>query len=312
MVFDVQLLGDLVIRLGLFYAFILFGYLFTRVEWAKTQLSRAVTSVLINLMMPLLIIATLLTADSTVLNSAIGVVIYALFIHLLGFSLMFSRLHNSSAERKKQGSYLLTATFNNALFLPLPIALMFIGEAAVPLIALYSLTQMILLATLGTFIGSAYGENSGNRMAVLKKALTFPPLIAVAIALLLLVSRISVPTVIVPVLNANSVLTTYLALFAVGLSLGTQSMKSRSRHVYEAIAVRQLIVPLTVGILLLLTGLPKLLNSVIILQALTPAAVFTVVYSTALSLDSESAASIVTLGTFLFLPIVFLIPFLFG
>lgn len=307
-----QLLGDLVIRLGLFYAFIMFGYILTRVERVKTQLNRAVTFVLINLMMPLLIITTLLTADSTVLSGAISIVFYALFIHLLGFGLMFVRLHNSGEERKTQGSYLLTATFNNALFLPLPIALMFIGDVAVPIIAVYSLTQMILLATLGTFIGSTYGENSGSRTAVLKKAFTFPPLIAVAIALILLISKISVPAVIVPVIDANTVLTTYLALFAVGLSLGTHSIISGSRYIYETIAVRQLIVPITVGILLFLTGLPNLLNNVIILQALTPAAVFTVVYSTALSLDSERAASVVTLGTFLFLPVVFLIPFLFG
>lgn len=307
-----QLSGDFVIQLGLFYTFILFGYIFARVEWVKTKLNRAVTSLLINLMMPLLIIATLLTADPTVLSGAIYIVFYALFIHLLGFSIMFIRLHNSESERKKQGAYLLTATFNNALLLPLPIALMFIGEVAIPVIAVYSITQMVLLATVGTFIGSAYGENGGNRTAVLKKALAFPPLIAVVIALILLVSRVSIPIVIAPILDANTLLTTYLALFAVGLSLGTRSMASGSRYTYEAIGVRQLIVPLVVGFLLVLTGLPSLLNNVIILEALAPAAVFTVVYSTALSLDSESAASVVTLGTLLFLPIVFLLPFIFG
>ena len=113
-------------------------------------------------------------------------------------------------------------------------------------------------------------------------------------------------------MDGNTLVTTYLALFAVGLSLGSQEVIKRSKHVYETIAIRQFIVPLTVGVLLLFAGLSHLVSSVILLQAMMPAAVFTVIYSSALELDSESAATIVTLGTLLLLPVIPFMPLLFG
>jgi len=312
MVFRLQVIDDFAVRLVLFYGFIAFGYIVTKIGPIKVKLNKAITFLLINFMMPLLIIDTLLNANPTSLFEVLGVLLFTIFIHMFGFSLMFIRLWNTSLQKKEQGAYLLTVTFNNAIFLPLPIALMFIGEVAVPVIALYSISQMIMLATLGTFMGSAYSENQDDRKAMLKKALTFPPLIAVVIAGFLLISGISVPAIIEPILDANTLVTTYLALFAVGLSLGAQDIIKRSRQVYETIAIRQFIVPFVVGVLLLFAGLSQLVSSVILLQSLMPAAVFTVIYSSALGLDSETAATIVTLGTIVLLPIVPFMPLLLG
>lgn len=307
-----QILGDLVFRLGLFYAFIAFGYLVTKIDEIKIRLNKVVTFALINFMMPLLIIDTLLTANPTSLYEVIGILLFTIFIHVFGFLLMLLRLRNSPLLKKEQGAYLLTVTFNNGIFLPLPIALIFIGEVAVPVIALYSISQMIMLATLGTLMGSAYSENQDDKGAMLKKALTFPPLIAVVIAMILLLSGLTIHPIIEPFLDGNSLVTTYLALFAVGLSLGAQDGIKRSNHVYETIAIRQFIVPFVVGILLLFAGLSSLVNDVLLLQAMMPAAVFTVVYSTALGLDAESAATIVTLGTLVLLPIVPFLPLILG
>ncbi|MFW9918121.1 MAG: AEC family transporter [Candidatus Thorarchaeota archaeon] len=312
MVVILQILGDLVIRLGFFYAFIALGFLVTRIGSIKAKLNKVVTFALINFMMPLLIIDTLLTANPTSILEVLGILLFTVFIHLFGFTLMYIRLRKTDIQKKEKGAYLLTVTFNNGIFLPLPIALMFIGEIAVPVIAIYSISQMIMLATLGTFMGSAYSENQDDRKAMLKKALTFPPLIAVVIALILLLSGVAIPSFIEPILDGNSFVTTYLALFAVGLSLGAQDIIKKSRYVYETIAIRQFVVPITVGLLLIFAGLTQLVSSVILLQAMMPAAVFTVIYSSALELDSESAATIVTLGTLVLLPIVPFMPLLFG
>ncbi len=310
--FGLQVLGDLVIRLGFFYAFISFGYLTTRIRKIGGPLNKGITSLLINIMMPLLIIETLLTANPTSTFDIFGIILFTFFIHFLGLVIMYTRLRNATLAKKEQGAYLLTATFNNALFLPLPIGLILLGEVAVPVIAIYSISQMILLATLGTFLGSSYSEEEDDRNAMLRKALTFPPLLSVVIVGVLFFAGIGIPPALDSFFDANALITTYLALFAVGLSLGAQDVIKKSKYVIETIATRQLIVPVVVGLLLLLTDLSPLVQDVILLQAMMPAAVFTVVYATALGLDSESVATIVTTGTLVLLFAVPIMPLLFG
>ena len=305
------MIGDLVIRMVLFYSFIAFGFLVTRIQRIKNPLNKWITFILINIMMPLIIIDTLLTAAPSSLYELVGIIGFALLIQILGFSLMFVRLRGKEIEKSEKGSHLLTVTFNNAIFLPIPLTLMFIGEIGIPVIAIYSITQMMLLATLGTFMGSAYSTNSDDTRAVVKKVLTFPPLIAAAIGLILLLLGLSIPTEVDPILEGNTFVTTYLALFAVGLSLGLKSTIKRSRFSFETIAVRQFIVPLVVGILLIVAGLSVVTRNVILLQALMPPGVFTVIYASAMELDAETAATNVTLGTILLLPVVLLMPFLF-
>lgn len=302
---------DLAIRLALFYGFISFGFLVSRVQRIKSVLNRWITSLLINIMMPLIIIDTLLTAAPSSLYELLGIIGFTLFIHLLGFSLMFLRLMNKEIEKSEKGSQLLTVTFNNALFLPLPLSLIFIGEVGVPIIAIYSITQMMLLATLGTFVASVYSKNGNDLHATIKKVVTFPPLIAAVIGLLLLVMGLSFPSELEPILSGNSIVTTYLALFAVGLSLGLGSKIKWSKFSYETITVRQLIVPSIVGLLLLIAGLSAVTRNIILLQALMPPGVFTVIYASAMDLDAETAATNVTLGTIVLLPVVLIMPFLF-
>jgi predicted permease len=48
---------------------------------------------------------------------------------------------------------------------------------------------------------------------------------------------------------------------------------------------------------------------VLFIEALMPSAVIMVVYATDFGLDSESAATVVTLGTVILLPVVLFIPF---
>ncbi|MHA1906212.1 MAG: AEC family transporter [Candidatus Thorarchaeota archaeon] len=302
---------DLAIRLALFYGFIALGFLVSRADQIKNQLNKLITFLLINIMMPLIIIDTILTAAPSSLFELLGIIGFTLFIHLLGFSLLFIRLRGKAVEQSEKGSHLLTVTFNNALFLPIPLTLMFIGEIGIPIIAIYSITQMMLLATLGTLMASAYSTNGNDIQSTLKKVLTFPPLIAAVIGILLLFSGLTVPVEIEPILDGNSFVTTYLALFAVGLALGLGAKIKRSRLSYETITVRQFIVPIVVGILLLLTGFSAVTRNIILLQALMPPGVFTVIYASAMELDAETAATNVTLGTILLLPVVLLMPFLF-
>jgi predicted permease len=311
-VYTVQVIDELVIRIGLFYVFILLGYLTARVVTWKKRLNTTASNLLLYILLPILIIGTLLSAPPESLLELPSIAVFVVFIHLTGFGLMWVRLHRSEFSPELKGSVLLTVTFNNGIFLPVPLVLMFIGDVGIPIIAMYSIIQMLILGTLGTAIGSGYSSAKSDTRGMVKKVVTFPPLITVIIGVVLLVLGASVPVELDPLVTVSGIITTYLSLFVVGLGLGVGQSINRSRLVLEAIGVRQLVVPVATGLLLLMSGLSVVTRNVILLQAMMPPAVITAIFAAGFKLDSESASSIVTLGTILLLPVVPLMFLLFG
>ncbi|MHA1576311.1 MAG: AEC family transporter [Candidatus Thorarchaeota archaeon] len=307
-----QTLIDLSIKLGLFYVFIALGFLVARYYNKQKQLNKYVTFVLINILLPILIIDTVMTAPSDILIELPMIVAFTILMHVLGFGLMYLRLQKSGIEKKTKGSMLLTTTFPNGIFLPVPLILLFIGESGIAVVAIFSVTQMILLAIVGTMIGSAYSDDEIGHKSMLRKVLLFPPFLAVVLGLILSVIGFSVPIELDLAISYNGVAATYLALFVVGLGLGTKVVYDKLRLAIESISIRQLIVPVVVGVLLLFAGLSDITSRVILLEAMMPAAVITAIFAGSFKLDSETASTIVTIGTLCLLPIVPFMPFLFG
>lgn len=251
-----------------------------------------------------------LTADA--LENALMVLLLSVLVHIIGLVVMVVRLRNSEMTRSGKGAVLLCATFNNAMFLPVPLVLMFLGDAGIPTVGLFSITQMILLSTAGALIASSYGGADVDFRVVLRKVLLFPPFIAAILGIFLALSGVVVYPIIVTGLDYTGIAASYFALFSVGLGLGARFTISDFRDAVEPVIARQVIVPLIMFLLLIPLELPDITTNVLIIQALMPSAVFTVAYSTTFDLDAHVAATIVTLGTLLFLPVVPLLPLIIG
>jgi predicted permease len=252
----------------------------------------------------------MLTASPEAITELPLIVTIALAVHLLGPALMYIYLRTRDYDRSIKGVFYICVTFNNALFIPLPLVLMFIGSSGLPIVVIFSLTQMTLLATLGTFMGAVFGGENGGYRKITKDALTFPPFIAAIIAVVLFTIHVQLPEYIESTLSLVGPMTTYLALIAVGLGIGVRFSLVEIRAALEVIGIRQFLVPLIIIPLVILSGLSHLPASIIILEALMPPAVLTVVYAKSFKLDSEKAATIVTVGTLLLLPIIPFIPIL--
>jgi predicted permease len=305
-----QTIGDFISSLGLFYVTILLGYL---VAWRFTRgqdMSKVLTKLIINILLPILILETLLKSAPQTLNELPSVIILTLICHLLGFAILYVRLWKAEATKTRQGALLLTVTFNNAVFLPLPLVMILVGEAGVPIIAFWSITQMILMATFGTFLGSVYSDNDVGYTTMVRKTLLFPPFLVAMPSTILLLMGYTLPSELVTVLSFNGPLTTYLALFVVGLEIGSRFSLSEVRSAIEVFSIRQVVVPLVILILLLGFGLSTTANKVVFIEAMMPPAVINVVFASSFELDSETAATVVTAGTLLLLPIIPLLPLL--
>ena len=299
-------------QFGLFYGFILIGYLLARLSGKGKEANHYLNLVLVNILIPILFIYTLLTASPDAITDLPLIIGISVLVHLLGPVLMYLHLKRRDYDNSTKGVFYICVTFNNALFIPLPLVLMFAGSVGLPIVIIFSLTQMTLLATLGSFMGAVFGGDNGGYSKITKDALTFPPFIAAIIAVILFLAHIQIPGDIAYVLSFSGPITTYLALIAVGLGIGVRFSLVEIRAALEVVGIRQILIPILVIPVILLSGLAQLPASILILESLMPPAVLTVVYAKSFNLDSEKAATIVTVGTLLLLPIVFFIPFLFS
>jgi predicted permease len=305
-----QSILELVLSLSGFYIFIALGYLTTRITSKAKTINKKITLLLLYLLLPLLIINTFLTFSIELLNELGTIFILSVLVHIIGLVIIFLRFRILDLQQETKGALLLCTTFNNALFLPVPLVLIFIGDAGIPVVALYSITQMILSVTLGVTIGAYYGGSHSEWKNSIRKVLLFPPFIAALIGIFLLVIGFTFPPEVSSGISYVSNVTTYLALFVVGLSIGTAPSFMHILRPLEVILTRQFLVPTIIFFLLLFSGLSVISRNVLLIQALMPSAVIMVVYATEFGLDSESAATVVTLGTLILLPIVPFIPFL--
>lgn len=307
-----QIAEDLLFRFALFYLLILVGYLLSRVSGKVFTFGKLLNSLLINLLLPLLVLYTLLNTSGQVLAELFAIIGIAVLAHVLGGAIMLVRLRKSKLERRAQGALILCAAYINSIFLPIPLVLILIGPEGIPIVALFSVVQVTLLAFLGPIVGSAYGGRKSDWRSAAKKVLLFPPLLAVFLALGLIGFGVVLPTVLTSGLFLSGTLTTYLALLEVGISVGHRFSLVDARTAIDAILVRQLVVPAIVITLLLFMGLSEVTTKVLILEAMMPSAVTTVVYAAGLNLDSELTATVVTVGTLLLLPAIPILWFIVG
>lgn len=310
MVLALQSIVDTTIQFGLFYGFILIGYLLAKLSGKGKKANHYLNLVLINILIPILFIYTLLTASPDAMTEIPLVISIAVLVHLLGPALMYIHLKRRDYDNSTKGVFYICVTFNNALFIPLPLVLLFIGSVGLPIVIIFSLTQMILLATLGSFMGAVFGGENGGYRKVTKDALTFPPFVATIIAVILFIANFQLPDNIAYYLSFTGPVTTYLALIAVGLGIGIRFSLVEIRAALEVVGIRQFLIPIIVIPIIIFSGLSHLPASILILEALMPPAVLTVIYAKSFNLDSEKASTIVTVGTLFLLPIIPFIPFL--
>ncbi|MFW9793271.1 MAG: AEC family transporter [Candidatus Thorarchaeota archaeon] len=308
----IQTIDVLVTQIFLFYGFIVVGYLIARLSGKGQTVNGYLNSLLINVLVPILVIYALLTSTPTSLIEIPIFLVITVVIHLLGPVLIYLRLRSAEIKDQKKGSLFICSTFNNALFVPLPLALMFIGPTSISFVIIFSLTQMILFVTFGSVMGATFSGKEAGWKKIARDAVTFPPFLAALLTLVLLGLNVSLPTDLVTILSYNSPLTTYLALVSVGLGVGVRFSLADLRTALNVIAIRQLIIPLIMIPIILLSTLSSVPIQVLILESLMPSAILTVVYASGFNLDVEIASTTVTVGTLLLLPLIPILPFVLG
>ncbi len=291
-------------RIAAIFLMIGAGWLARRRDWIRPETIQDLSRLLISLFYPALILTTLtrnFTVDRLLANWPLPVGAFAVMVTGFGIGRICSRYFVTTGSRKAR-TFLFQCTMNNYGFVPLPLALVFWGETAAAALIFSTLGPEIVVWTFGVYAltGRRLDRSSLRHLAN-------PPLFAVAASLVLIGVREWVPGVNTglghPVIQEAVAAITASATLLGGATIPVAMLIAGSRmaglhpaHLFRPAelavsAVRLVLVPGIAAAVLFLLPLDVQTRRILLLVAVMPCAVSSVLMSERYGADSEFAAS---------------------
>ncbi len=216
------------------------------------------------------------------------------------YGLVFSKFFIFSDEKEKN-TFRFQCTINNYSFLPLPIILFLYGEKYIPFLILSTFGSEISVWTIGIL---ALTGNKFEKKAL--KNLLSIPMISIIISVILIFLKdiflientflIESGKSVLNVVNLMGNATIPVALFIAGAKMGEIELKNLFKFKSLFLSfLRLILIPLTSIILFYIFNFPSEMRKVLIVVAIMPSAIASIVLSEAFESDSKFAAETVLL-----------------
>jgi predicted permease len=214
-------------------------------------------------------------------------------------------------ERQITGCLLLLIPLGNTSFLGIPMVRAFFGDQCIPYAVLYDqLGSFLALATYGSVVIALYGSEAGNAtvVGILKKVTTFPPFMALILALAL--KPVNYPSVIFSLLNTLGATLVPVAMIAVGFQLSFSMKRAMALPLVSGLTLKLVVAPAIALGLCRAMGLHGDVVNVSIFEAGMPPMVAASALAILAGLSPALAAALVGSGillSFVTLPILYYI-----
>ena len=281
------------------------GFYAKKKKFLNAETDKGLTELLINITLPFMIVTSFnIKYEAEMVSNAKQILIYSFLIHI---SLIFiSRLFFFKFAKGKQQVFRFITIFSNVGFMGYPVLESIYGGMGVFYAAIFNIPFNLLVWTIGVMLYT--GEKDFKSI---RKALTNPALMAVCIGMIFFIFSIRLPVPVESSLKLIGSTTTPISMIIIGSILAGLKYKHifSDLSIYYASAVRLLIIPVIVYVVLkLLKADEMLLNICVILQAM-PAAVTTAIIAEKYGGDGLLASQcvfITTIVSVITIPIVIL------
>ena len=212
-------------------------------------------------------------------------------------------------DKKSAISFVMVSTFANTGFLGYPFILSLYGSEGLRYAVIFDNLAMFLPIYILAPILISFAKEEKSFKVDLKKLLLFPPFTALLIALSL--KPFHLPSIALKILDMVGSTVIPLILFSVGMNLRFSSIKKDIKIISLVLFIKQLLLPLSVLIILLIIGVSLTLPwKVAILQLSMPPMVLASIFVIEANLNKDIAVSSVALGiilSFLSVPLIYYI-----
>lgn len=281
-------------KVGILFVMIAVGFICTKIGMLTHKGIAEITSFLLRIVTPCLIVSSFLSADSGVELPVLGIsVLTAVLAHVLAIVLSLFTFRKTEPDRQKTLRF--AVIFSNTGFMGMPLVQSVVGDSGVVYASVYIAVFNLFCWTYG------YSMMSGGKRASLKTALLNPGVIGLVIGVPIYLLGISLPEPVLQPVQGFAALNTPLAMVVVGSHIAAIEWKSMFTdwQVYAASALRLIVAPLLFlgAMLLLRPEYPLFVGNVI--QSAAPVAANAVLFSTQFGRDARLASKVVALSTLL-------------
>ena len=275
---------------------IIIGYAFKKINILKPKDAESLNKIVIYIAIPSLIFLAMYKTDISVIPLIAPIPFICLSVGavcgLLAY--MFSKMRNY--PKKTRWSIVTTSAMFNSGFLGYPVVLGVFGGDGLIRAIFYDMGSMVLFIAFGVLFSVIF---AGKYSTILKRALVFPPLWAVALGLSLNFLHVDIGFLLSNTLNYLSGAAIPLIMISLGLSLEFRGIKENIQAVFSVSIIKLLIAPLIAFIIVAILGIGGLEKQVIIIEAGMPSAMLSLVLAITYDLDVKTAAACIFASTIL-------------
>lgn len=189
------------------------------------------------------------------------------FAGAMAFMFLVSRVYTLSRENR--GAMQLASGLSNTSFVGFPLILAYFSEKEISIAIICDQVTFLLFSLFGISIAvSATGNGKTSGGELLKKVLTFPPLLGCIAALL--IPRDTDLSLVEPFFNALASTVAPLALFSVGLQLTLKGWREEVKPMLVVLSYKLFIAPALVLVVLYSLKLYGITSKIAVFEAAMP------------------------------------------
>ncbi len=249
--------------------------------------SRPLNTLLIWVALPALVFTTVQPARVASDLAMLPVLAWVTSLASIGLAWLLARAFRLTGPAA--GAFILVAAFGNTAYIGYPVASAMLGDAGLVRAIFYDLFgNTAAIITVGALIAGHYGEHD-VKVNPLRELVTFPPFIALVVALLM--RSVAVPEAVSTWLVALGKLVVPMIMVSVGLSLRPRAMQEHLGKLGVIAAVKLLLMPLFVFGLSALLLHDTASTRIAVMEAGVPTMMLTLVFGMKYRLDIDLIAS---------------------
>jgi len=212
------------------------------------------------------------------------------------FIALYSRIRNIS--KPTAGGLKLTSSLSNTSFVGFPLIVAYFSEKELAVAIICDQVTFMLLSTIGVIVAIRSSQNQKlSPKLVLKKVMTFPPLIGCVLALTL--PRFIDLSSLDPLFEKLAGTVGPLALFSIGLQLKFGGWFNELKHISFALLYKLILAPLIVLVMALVLGMNGMITKITIFEMAMPTLVTAGVVADQYNLNPKLSNLVVGIGILL-------------
>lgn len=279
--------------IGELFLIMLVGFYASKSEILNEEMNKGLSSLLINITVPLLIISSFnIEFTSEMISNILKSFWYS--IGAFGIVILISNLMYFKIKEDRKPVLKFATIFSNCAFMGFSIIQSLYGNEGLAYASVFNMIFTILLWSYGAMLFN--GEKNIKNWT---KALINPGIISVFIGMFIMVLSIKIPSVIQSTMKMVGGMTTPLSMIITGSMLAQVSIKKEmtSISLYYGTFVKLIIVPLILYFITVILNIKSLpLNIIIVCEAM-PVGAMTSIFAATYNKDKEFAGLSVFVST---------------